>query len=86
MAYSVQAEVFIAINAVYYDPALDARCEAWSVDGAKSLDSISSGAQMNDENTEHHMARYLSDEASKRLEAMRDKYDPQHRFPSFLRS
>jgi hypothetical protein len=86
MAYSVQADVYIAINAVYYDPADDTRCEAWVVKSAKRLDSISVGGQMNDENTEHHMARYLSDEASKRLEAMREKYDPQRRFPGFLRS
>jgi FAD/FMN-containing dehydrogenase len=86
MAYSVQADLYIACNAVYYDPADDARCAAWVVDATKRLDSISVGAQMNDENTEHHMARYLSAEASRRLEAMRNKYDPQRRFPGFLRS
>jgi len=31
------------------------------------------------------MARYLSAEASQRLESMRYKYDPQRRFPGFLK-
>jgi len=56
----------------------------WVVDATKRLDRISVGAQMNDENTEHHMARYLSPEASLRLEMMRNKYDPDRRFPGFL--
>jgi FAD/FMN-containing dehydrogenase len=86
MAYSVQADVFIAANAVYYDPSDDERCEKWVVDAVKRLDSVSAGAQMNDENTEHHWTRYLSDSAARRLEAMRTKYDPQGRFPGFLRS
>jgi FAD/FMN-containing dehydrogenase len=86
MAYSVQADVFVAVNAVYYDPADDARCGDWAVNGAKLFDSISVGGQMNDENTERHWARYLSDEASRRLESMRTKYDPAGRFPGFLRS
>lgn len=86
MAYSVQADVFIAANAVYYDPADDERCESWVVDSIKRLDGVSAGAQMNDENTEHHMARYLSDGAARRLQALRSKYDPQGRFPGFLRA
>jgi FAD binding domain len=86
MAYSVQADVFVAVNAVYYDPEDDARCGDWVVNGAKLFDSVSAGAQMNDENTERHMARYLSDDASKRLESMREKYDPGRRFPGFLHS
>jgi hypothetical protein len=84
MAYSVQGDIYLACNAVYYDPADDARCAAWVVEAAKRLDRISVGAQMNDENTEHHMARYLSPEASQRLETMRNKYDLDRRFPGFL--
>ena len=84
MAYSVQGDIYIACNAVYYDPADDARCATWAVEATKRLDRISVGAQMNDENTEHHKARYLSPEAAQRLETMRNKYDPERRFPGFL--
>jgi FAD/FMN-containing dehydrogenase len=85
MAYSVHADVYISSNAVYYDPSDDARCQTWAVDAMKKFDGISEGAQMNDENTEYHMARYLSPEATRRLDAMRKKYDPQGRFPGLLK-
>jgi hypothetical protein len=86
MAYSVQADLYISSNAVYYDPADDARCERWAVQAMRQLDAISVGAQMNDENIEHHPARYLSPDASRRLEALRRKHDPQGRFPGFIKS
>ncbi len=83
MAYSVQGDLYISSNAVYYDPADDARCAAWALDAMRRLDSISIGGQMNDENLAQHPARYLSAEAAKRLEALRRKYDPERRFPGF---
>lgn len=85
MAYSVQADLYISSNAVYYDPADDARCESWAVQAMRKLDGISAGAQMNDENLERHPARYLSAQASKRLEALRKKHDPEGRFPGFIK-
>jgi hypothetical protein len=84
MAYSVQADLYISSNAVYYDPADDARCEAWAVEAMRKLDGICAGAQMNDENIERHPARYLSRDASRRLEELRKKHDPEHRFPGFI--
>jgi len=85
MAYSVQADIYISSNAVYYDPADDARCEAWAVQAMRNLDPISIGAQMNDENIQHHPARYLSADAAKHLEKLRHRYDPQGRFPGYLK-
>ena len=84
MAYSVQADLYLALNGTYYDPADDARVMDWVVAGSRSMDSICVGAQMNDENITRHQARYLSADASRRLEAMHRKYDPQRRFPGFL--
>jgi FAD/FMN-containing dehydrogenase len=84
MAYSVQADLYISSNAVFYDPADDQRCEAWAVTAMRKLDSISAGAQMNDENIEHHPARYLSTKAAERLEALRRRHDPERRFPGFI--
>jgi hypothetical protein len=85
MAYSTQADIYISSNAVYYDPSDDARCEAWAVQAMRRLDSISAGAQMNDENIEHHPARYLSEAAYRRLETLRRKHDPERRFPGFIK-
>jgi FAD/FMN-containing dehydrogenase len=86
MAYSVQGDVYLASNAVYTDAADDARCSDWAVTAMRRLDAVSLGAQMNDDDMLHHPARYLSAEAAARLELLRAKYDPEHRFVSFLRS
>jgi FAD/FMN-containing dehydrogenase len=85
MAYSTQADIYISSNAVYYDPSDDARCESWAVQAMRRLDGISAGAQMNDENIEHHPAHYLSDAAYRRLESLRRKHDPERRFPGFIK-
>jgi FAD/FMN-containing dehydrogenase len=84
MAYSLQGDVYLSPNAIYHDAADDERCAAWSVETMSKLKPISIGSQMNDENMPVNKGPYLSKEASARLEAMRAKYDPQHRFVSFL--
>jgi FAD/FMN-containing dehydrogenase len=84
MAYSVQANLYIALNGTYYDPADDVRVAQWVLAGARRMDSISAGAQMNDENMQSRPARYLSPEAARRLEAMHRQHDPKRRFPGFL--
>jgi len=86
MAYSVQADLYIAINGTYYDPADDARVADWVVDMSRSMSSISAGAQMNDENMARNPSRYLSPAADKRLAALRRKHDPSARFTGFLRA
>lgn len=84
MAYSVQGDLYLSPNAIYYDAADDERCAAWTAEVMSKLKPISLGGQMNDENMPVNKTRYLSKEASARLEAMRAKYDPKHRFASFL--
>lgn len=83
-AYSVQGEIYISANAVYMDEAEDAKNDAWALDAIRRLHPISVGAQMNDENMALDPQRYLSEEASKRLEELRARYDPEGRFVSFL--
>jgi FAD/FMN-containing dehydrogenase len=84
-AYSVQGEVYISANAVYMDGADDANNDVWVLDRIRKLHPVSVGAQMNDENMALDPQRYLSDEASQRLEALRGRYDPERRFVSFLK-
>jgi FAD binding domain len=83
MAYSVQANLYIALNGTYYDTADDARVAQWVAEGARRMDDIAVGAQMNDENMLSRPARYLSAHSARRLEAMRRKHDPAQRFPGF---
>lgn len=86
MAYSVQGNVYLSSNAVYTDEADDDRFTKWAVEKMKKLNSVSVGAQMNDEDMAAHPARYLSAYASAKLERLRGKYDPEHRFVSFLKA
>jgi FAD/FMN-containing dehydrogenase len=84
MAYSLQGDVYLSPNAIYYDAADDERCAAWSAGIMDKLKPISNGSQMNDENMPSNKGPYLSREAAARLETMRAKYDPERRFASFL--
>lgn len=86
MAYSLQGDSYLSPTAISYDPAEDDKCAAWAADVVQSLQPISLGGQMNDDNMAVNRMRYLSPEAETRLEAMRAKYDPQRRFAGFLRS
>jgi hypothetical protein len=84
MAYSVQGDLYMSPNAIYYDAADDARCSAWSAEVMAKLKPITIGSQMNDENMPVNKGRYLSAEAAAKLEVLRKKYDPQRRFAGFL--
>ena len=72
MAYSVQGDIYMSPNAIYYDAADDERCAAWSAEVMSKLKPISHGSQMNDENMPVNKGRRISaKEASARLEKMR---------------
>lgn len=86
MAYSIQGEVYISCGAVYEDAADDVRCDAWVIDNMNRLEDLSVGSMMNDDNMIARKSRYLSDDASRRLEALRARHDPHGLFVSFLKS
>lgn len=84
MAYSVQGSLYFVSSGCSLDPADDQRCAAWAVNSVKRMEALSAGSQMNDDNMVGHRQRYFSDAAAAKLEHVREKYDPQHRFVSFL--
>jgi hypothetical protein len=86
MAYSIQADVYISCGAVYEDAADDVRCDAWVNENMKRLEPLSVGSMMNDDNMIARKSRYLTDDASRRLEALRARHDPHRLFVSFLKS
>jgi FAD/FMN-containing dehydrogenase len=83
MALSVQGSVFIGAYTLWTDPAQDEAMARWPVDQMMTLDDISTGGQMNDENMFDHPQNYLSEEAYRKLEALRAKHDPEGVFESF---
>jgi FAD/FMN-containing dehydrogenase len=84
MCYSLQGDIYMSPNAIYYDAADDARCAAWSADLISKLRPLANGSQMNDENMQFNKGAYLSKESAAKLEVLRKKYDPQRRFAGFL--
>lgn len=86
MAYSIQGDVYLSCGAVYYDPADDTRCDAWVTGSMRRLEDLAVGSMMNDEKMVDRPARYLSAVAERRLETLRQKYDPSGVFVSFLKA
>jgi FAD/FMN-containing dehydrogenase len=76
MAYSVEDETYIALYAVWSDPAEDAVNTAWATERMREMEPQASGIQLADENLGARPARFVSDENLARLDAVRATYDP----------
>jgi FAD/FMN-containing dehydrogenase len=86
MAYSLSADAYLSSSAVSYDPAQDKDCEEWVDSNVARLQPVSIGGQMSDENMVYNKNPYLSPEAESRLKKLCSKYDPEHRFVSYLKN
>jgi hypothetical protein len=83
-AISVQGKLYLAAFAGWLDPDADERFLAWPVEQMRRLEPLSKGIQLADENLIGRPARYLSDENNRRLEELRERYDPDGLFASYL--
>ena len=86
MAFSVEAEVYIATYAIYTDPADDARYSEWVHHRTAELAVHGAGVYLGDTNFTQRQDRFLSDAAYRRLGAIRAERDPTGRFTSYLTS
>jgi FAD/FMN-containing dehydrogenase len=85
MAFSVEAEVYVATYAIYSDPADDARYEDWvHRRTAEVAAAHGAGVYLGDTDFTRRQDRFLSDEAYRRLAAVRAARDPDGRFASYL--
>jgi FAD/FMN-containing dehydrogenase len=87
MAFSLLGDVMIELVAVWGDPGQDAEMQAWVTDHARRLEPMAMGSQMSADAMASRgsgPAPYFSTEALTRLEAVRDRWDPDRRFVSFL--
>ena len=84
MAYSVEDDTYIALYAVWQDPALDAGCVSWATQTMRDLAPVASGIQLADENLGRRPARFVSDEHLARLDAIRAQRDPDGRFHPWM--
>jgi FAD/FMN-containing dehydrogenase len=86
MAFSVEADVYVATYAIYADPADDAHYQDWVHRRTAALAVHGTGVYLGDTDFTRRQDRFLSDDAFRRLAAIRAERDPSGRFASYLSS
>ncbi|HUA30815.1 MAG TPA: FAD-binding oxidoreductase [Streptosporangiaceae bacterium] len=84
MAFSVEADVYIATYAIYADPGDDDRYAEWVHSQTAALAAHGTGAYLGDTDFTRRQDRFLSDDAYRRLGQIRARRDPSGRFGSYL--
>jgi FAD/FMN-containing dehydrogenase len=84
MAFSMEADLYIALYSVWKDAAQDAEHQAWVTDHMKALESYSEGIQLADENLGARPFRFMADPNYGQLEALRREYDPAGVFHAYM--
>jgi FAD/FMN-containing dehydrogenase len=84
MAFSVEADVYVATYVIYTDPADDARYAEWVHRRTAALAVHGTGVYLGDTDFTRRQDRFLSDDAYRRLAAVRAQRDPSGRFASYL--
>ncbi len=84
MAFSVEADVYVATYVIYPDPADDARYTVWVHRRPAALAVHGTGVYLGDTDFTRRQDRFLSDDAYRRLGAVRTRRDPSGRFASYL--
>jgi FAD/FMN-containing dehydrogenase len=86
MAFSVQAEVYIATYVIYTDSADDARYAEWLHRRTAGLAAHGTGVYLGDTDFTRRQDRFLSDRAYRRLAQIRAARDPAGRIATYLTS
>ena len=84
MAFSVEANVYVATYAIYTDPADDARYAGWVHRRTAALAVHGAGVYLGDTDFTRRQDRFLTGDAYRRLTAIRAERDPSGRFASYL--
>ena len=84
MAYSVEDDTYIALYAVWEDPAEDAANIAWATESMRAMEHLASGIQLADENLGLRPARFAGEEQMRRLDELRALRDPDGRFHEWM--
>jgi FAD/FMN-containing dehydrogenase len=84
MAYSVEDDTYIALYGVWADARDDAAGVEWATERMRELEPFATGIQLADENLGLRPARFVSDESLARLDALRERYDPDGLFHDWM--
>ncbi len=85
MAFSVQGKLWLTYYAISTDPELDRRNQDLVTRRVAGLNEFSKGIQLADENLAMRPARFMSIDNFKRLESIRQEYDPHRSFHTYMR-
>jgi len=82
--WSTQARLYFSPNAVWTDPADDLRNERWAHEALTAMAPVARGTQFADANPADRPDHGLEPEPAVRLERLRELYDPQGLFRTYL--
>jgi FAD/FMN-containing dehydrogenase len=84
MAYGLEDRTYIALYAVWQDPADDSRNVEWSTGHMRSMESLATGVQLADENLGRRPAPFTSGPKLERLDGLRRELDPDGVFNEWM--
>jgi FAD/FMN-containing dehydrogenase len=84
MAFSVEAQVYLATYVIYTDEADDERYAGWVHSRTRDLARAGCGVYLGDTDFQRRHDRFVSDEAYRRLAEVRATWDPEGRICSYL--
>jgi FAD/FMN-containing dehydrogenase len=84
MAFSVEDTVYVATYAIYEDEADDERYRSWVHGRTAELARHGTGVYLGDSDFTQRQDQFLSDRNFARLREVREKWDPEGRFASYL--
>lgn len=76
MAFSLEANRYLAVYGMWRDDQDDARYSSWAGDRMDEMSEHALGIQLADENLGRRPARFMANENMRRLDQIRDQYDP----------
>jgi hypothetical protein len=82
--YGLEAEMNIALYAVWQDPADDEQYSNWGKSNLATMAHLSTGINLADENLGRRPAKFATEENMKRFDQIRSVYDPDGRFHSWM--
>ena len=84
MAYSVEDEIYIALYAVWQDPAGDEENVEWATGNMKAMEHLASGIQLADENLGRRPANFVREKNLEKLDRLRAERDPDGLFHEWM--
>lgn len=84
MAFSLEANRYLAVYGEWTKPQDDDRYKNWATERMNAMQEHSIGIQLADENLGKRPAKFVADENLKKLDQLRKKFDPENRFHSWM--